>query len=715
MNSIYELRKIPFIRLIIPLVSGLAGGMHFKISFTLLTVIACILVILFIIIILINKISGIYKYRLLFGLSINAFIIIAGIILAESKLNKHEKILERIRSSEYYLGRIIDQHEFKPGSVKALIRILSYKDSGSWNKCNTMVLTYFQRDSNTNILSDGDIIILKTVLQEISNHGNPCEFNYKKFLRFKGIIFQSFLRPGTWERIGHREGLRTFAAALRNNLLCLYKKYGIKDDEFAVISAFTLGYRDALNPVIKKSFASAGAMHFIAVSGLHVGIIFSVLNLLLRFPGKIRCLKGIRLTIILLILWFYALIAGLAPSVIRATVMFTLIQIGISLNRPVNIYNVLAVTAFFMLLSDPMQLSDIGFQLSFISVLSIIFFQPRIYRLLIFKNLILDKIWILFTGSLSAQIGIFPVVIYYFHQFPVYSWLTNILVIFPVAISIYLAILMFIFGWAGKAASAIAAILNLLLKFINYCIASIEKLPFAVIENIYSNSTVTFLLYITIFSISIFVIFKNRLFLKVTFICVILLLSVNFTRNYNISRQKKIIIFNINKFTAVNFIEGRNSYILTDIDSCSDGRLLLNSAYNYWLKKGVIEKNRIFNINNREAKNTAYDDIPELHVIKLYDNLFINFKGERLLLLDNADLLEYVIKKKFKLDYLIITGDLKPHKNALPYLSNIDNIIIDSSNNFSTRQFWTEACELYGIHCNIISLEGALELDITCK
>ena len=715
MNSIYELRTIPFIRLVIPLITGIVAGMHCKMPFVLLIAVSCVLIIFFIIILLINKLSGLYKYRLLFGLSINAFIIVAGILLAQSKLNQPGIILYQIKSSEYFLGRIINQPELKSGSVKALIRIISYQESESWHKCNTIILAFFKADSNTNLLSAGDIIILKTSLREISNPGNPCEFNYKKFLRFKGIIYQSYIKQGTWRRIGHSNSPKTFAVKLRNTLLYLYKKYGIKDNEFAVISAVTLGYKDALNPAIKKSFASAGAMHVVAVSGLHVGIIFYVLNILFKSTGKIKCLKGPKLTIIILILWFYALLTGLAPPVVRATIMFTLIQIGMSLNRQVNIYNILAVTAFFMLISNPLQISDIGFQLSFISMLSIIFFQPRFYRLLIFKNLILDKIWILFTVSLSAQLGIFPVVIYYFHQFPVYFWLTNILIIFPVALSIYLAILLFALSWAGQAASVIAGILNLLLKFINFSIMAIEKLPFAVIEDLYTSPAATFLLYIVISSISMFIIFKNRLYLKASLLCVIILLSMNFMRYWDIYRQKKIVIFNINKFSAVNFIEGRNSYLFTDIDPESDGRLLLNSAYNYWLKNGVAKRNRIFYISGCNGKNKVYDDIAELHVRQLYDNLFISFRGERLLLLHNAELLEYISNSKYKPDYLIIIRNLKLNKNALIKLPDIDNIIIDSSNNFSTRQFWIKACRDYGINCNIVSLEGALEIDCRAR
>jgi competence protein ComEC len=713
MNSTYELRKIPFVRLVIPLITGLTGGMHLKISFSYILASACALAVFFIVIILTARLSQNYKYRLLFGFSINVFIAIAGIVLAQLKLNRNEEILEHIESSGYFMCRVVDLNSPEPGSVKVPLSIISYKDRKSWKKCNIRMLAYFPGDGNAPSLTRGDIVIMITGLHKISNRGNPCEFDYAKFQKLKGFIFQSFPEPGTWKKIGHREGLKTFALTMRDRLLGLYKKYGIDGNDYAVISALTLGYKNALDPLIRKSFASAGAMHFIAVSGLHVGIIFYILNILLRFPGRIKWLKGLKIILIIVILWFYALIAGLAPSVIRATVMFTIIQAGISLNRPVNIYNVLAATACFMLLSEPAQISDTGFQLSFISVLGIVFFQPRLYRLLIFKNPLPDRIWTLFTASLAAQAVVLPAVILYFHQLPVFGWFTNILIIIPVALSIYMSVLLFIFSWSQWTACLIASAIKILLRCINICITSVERIPFASIENIRSSPLITVLLYMAIISVGMLLIFRNTLFLKILALCAISLLSVHFVRNCNICRQKKIVIFNVKRITAIDFIEGRYSYVLTDTDTEGGHRYIQSAAYNYWLNRGVAKRNRIICINEVRLKSTDSDSISPLHIRSLYGNIMINFRGTRLLLLYNNKIPEYIYNTKFKIDYLVVAHDYRPGDNTMQYLSYIDNIIVDSSNSKETGRIWNEKCRLRGIKCKVISHEGALEIDLT--
>ncbi|UCH15432.1 MAG: ComEC/Rec2 family competence protein, partial [Bacteroidales bacterium] len=560
MYRINEFGKIPFIRLVIPLILGLVTGLYLEISFALLVIIAGILILLFIVILFISKLSGRYKYRPEFGFCINIFIIAAGILLIKSKLNYSDKISSQVNSTGYYLCKVTNQPDRRSGTVKTLLKVIGYKDSINWYKCKASLQAYFQRDDKSDLLSYGDIIIIKTKIQEFRNLKNPCEFDYKRFMEQKGIRYKSYVKKGTWETVAHYNGLNTFAVKLRNKLLGIYRKYGIKDKEFAVLSAFTLGYRNELDPELKQAFISAGAMHFLAVSGLHVGIIFYVLNFLTGFSGKIQYGKSVRLILIILILWFYALLTGLSPPVLRAAAMFTLIQIGISFNRTINIYNILSVTAFLILIYNPLQISDPGFQFSFLAVLGIISFQPLFYKSLIFKNRILDKVWIISTVSVSAQLGVFPLIIYYYHHFPVYFWLTNILIIIPLALSMYLAIFLFVVYPVSQLAFIVAKILVLVLKLINFFIMTIEKLPASIIENIYINLTETFLLYLIIVNISMFAILKHPGYLKVSLLCIICFLSVNLYRYYKIYKQNEIIVFNINDHTAVNFIKGRNCY-----------------------------------------------------------------------------------------------------------------------------------------------------------
>jgi len=712
MNSIHELRKIPFVRLIIPLIIGLITGFYLKISLCFIVTTAGLLVIYFTIILFINKLSGRYEFRPAFGICVNIFIIVSGILLIKSKSDYQENISATIKSSEYYLCKIISQPEQKSGTIKVLLRIIGYKDSDCWYKCKTNMIAYFQKDNNTKTLSCGKIIILKGRLRKVYNSKNPCEFDYKKFLERKGIRCKSYIKTGTWQTVGQRDDLITFAVKLRNKLLDIYRKYGINDNEFAVLSAFTLGYKDELNPEIRHAFISAGAMHFLAVSGLHVGIIFYVLNNLFKFCGRTKYGKSIKLILIVIILWFYALLTGLSSSVIRASAMFTLIQAGMSLNRTINIYNIVAFAAFSILICHPLEIYDAGFQLSFLAVLSIIFFQPLFYRLLVFKNRILDNVWMLITVSASAQLGVFPIIIYYFHHFSVYFWLSNILIIFPLALSIYLAILLFIFYPVTQVALIIAAILDLILKIINFFIMTIEKLPGSMIENLYNNSLETILLYILIISISIFIILKNRHYLYVYLICLICFLSVNFLRTCKIYKQKKIIVFNINKYTAVNFINGRNNYLLTDLDTEKDRRILFNTVQNSWMKYGVNDISKIIDIGASVDNKMIFDSTADLHIKKLFNNMFVSFRGKKLLILCNPDLFQYTSNKRYRLDYLIIGNNLQYRIKTMKNLFDIDKIIIDSSNDFLTRQFWEKECKEYGIECNIISVEGSLEIEL---
>ncbi len=392
--------------------------------------------------------------------------------------------------------------------------------------------------------------------------------------------------------------------------------------------------------------------------------------------------------------------------------MFSVIQAGLSLNRKINIFNIVFFTAFSILVARPSEISNPGFQLSFIAVLGIVYFQPFFYRLFVFKNLITDKLWMLFTVSVSAELGVFPIIIYYFHNFPVYFWLSNLLLIFPLALAIYLAILLFIFCQFSQIAFIIATVLNFLIKLINSFILKIEKLPGSLVENIYNNASETALLYMFIISVSIFIILKNRKYLSVSLFCMLCFLAVNFTRVCKIYRQNKIIVFNLSKHTAVNLITGRNSYLLTDLNPGKGMSTLLNTVRPCWLQYGVNNAGKIINTENIPDDLKICDDNAALCVKKIFNNIFIIFRDRNLLILSDSDLFEYETGDKYRLDYLIISGNLKCRMDAITAMFDADKIIIDSSNDFLARRFWEKECEAYGIDCYIISDEGAFEMEL---
>lgn len=202
---------------------------------------------------------------------------------------------------------------------------------------------------------------------------------------------------------------------------------GIEGDEYSVAAAILLGYDDELPPELRQNYVTAGSMHVLCVSGLHVGIIFLVFSTILSFLDKYGAVfKILKFCILLLIMWTYAFIAGLAPSILRATIMISFIVIGKIIKRNGVIINSIAASAFVILAIEPEDLFNIGFQLSYAAVIGIVVLQRPIYNVFYIKNKILDKIWELTSVTLAAQFATAPFTIFYFNQFPLYFWLSNL-------------------------------------------------------------------------------------------------------------------------------------------------------------------------------------------------------------------------------------------------------------------------------------------------
>ena len=205
-----------------------------------------------------------------------------------------------------------------------------------------------------------------------------------------------------------------------------FKENKLEGKEYAVVSALVAGYTDDLDIETMKAFADTGTLHVLSVSGMHVGIIYYVLNLLLLFLSKHRYGNILRVLILLSFLWLYSMITGMSAAVMRSAAMLSFIIVGKSFNRYVNTYNIIAASIFFLLIMNPFTLMDVGFQLSYISVIGIIWLQPHIYSIFDFNTKWKDEIWKVVSVSIAAQIATFPLGIFYFHQFPNYFLPSNL-------------------------------------------------------------------------------------------------------------------------------------------------------------------------------------------------------------------------------------------------------------------------------------------------
>lgn len=298
---------------------------------------------------------------------------------------------------------------------------------------------YLSADSSQATPAMGDLLLVRTRITR-PQALFIGEFDYGNYLRLQHKVGVGYVRPGQWQIIGHVpiRGLRAYATTIQRKLAQRYSDAGLHGQPLALISAITLGERDALDSDLRQSFAAAGAAHVLAVSGLHTGIIYIIVVSLLTCFGLWRPLYEQRIrrallsSCIIAVMWAYAFITGLSPSVMRAALMLTIIQVGWICRRQSISFNTLAAAACICLWIDPLSLFSVSFQLSFAAVAGILLFVPHFNSLWRVHSKFARFMRDLVTVSTAATIGTLPVSLYYFSQVARCFLLTN-LVVLPAA------------------------------------------------------------------------------------------------------------------------------------------------------------------------------------------------------------------------------------------------------------------------------------------
>ena len=313
------------------------------------------------------------------------------------------------------------------------------------------LLLYLQRDS-MNMPQIGDMLLVQTKVERGDTLG---DFDYGKYLRMQGIVGSCWAPRRNWQVVGHQpiEGLRAKAEQCQRWLHQRYIKMGVHEPELGILSALTLGYREELDKDIQQSFSASGAMHILAVSGLHTGIVWGMIVWILTLGGLAKPLHEQRVwqsTLILLTLWAlwgYAFITGLSPSVMRSALMVTVVEVGWLFRRNSNSINNLSAAAVIILFINPLALWSVSFQLSFAAVTAIILVAQRMQQRVIIHGKVWQYIGGLLIVSVAAQIGTLPLTLHYFGQTSNYFALTNLVVIPAAFVLLLLGIGALMMSW----------------------------------------------------------------------------------------------------------------------------------------------------------------------------------------------------------------------------------------------------------------------------
>ncbi len=476
--------------------------------------------------------------------------------------------------------------EQRKRSIKAEAEIYAIKSDTGWVRARARALLYFPPDLSPRY---GDYYLLKTPLYEVAPPANPHEFNYKRYLGFHQIHFRAFVPKDGFIPLGNR-GIPLFKRiySLREYLITVLQRYLPDPESVSVAGALLIGQRELLDDATKNNYSVTGAMHVLAVSGLHVGIVILLLRIFLPDAKSNPFYSRIfRPLVFLIAIWSYALLTGLSPSVTRAATMFSFLIGGTMLTRKLNIYHSIAASAFLLLLVNPFLITEIGFLLSYFAVTGIVYLQPRLYQLFYFQNAVLDKAWAITCVSIAAQIATFPIGLLFFYQFPVLFLLSNLIVI-PAAIFIVATgIFLFIFSWLPSLASAIGFYLSWSITLLNKGIALISIIPGALISGIVVDIPQTSLLYLFIISSILYFNYKRFIYLRWAILFLISFSALTSFYHIENKNYRGISIYNIPGHTAIAFIANQKAYVVADSSLIANLDAVRFYMQHHWWNLGI--------------------------------------------------------------------------------------------------------------------------------
>lgn len=521
------------------------------------------------------------------------------------------------------------------------------------------------------------IFISKTQFKDLNPPLNPFQFDYKKYLKKKYIYHQLTLTTQLLLPVkGNTHTLFGVAANIRTHINEKLEQYNFKPDELAIINALLLGQRQDISEDVYTSYANAGAIHILAVSGLHVGIVLILLSLVFKPIEHFKHGKLIKTILLVCLLWSFALIAGLSASVTRAVTMFSIITIALNLKRPTNIYNTLAISMFVILLFKPLFLFDVGFQLSYLAVLAIVSFDPFLYKLWKPKNKLLNLYWHTFTVTISAQLGIIPLSLYYFHQFPSLFFVSNLVIIPLLGFILGAGILVILLSSLSILPQLIANAYGYIISVMNDFVIWISNQEAFLFSDISFSLSFVLVSYILIISTAI-LLFKRNFYNLRFFLIAVLILQGSLIYSKFDRHSNEFVIFHKSRYTLLGNTTNNSTTIAHNLESGTKNNAIKN-----------------YSIGNRITNSIEEDTIKSLYKLN----------NKMLFIIDSLGI--YNIKD-FKPDYILLRQSPKINLNRLIDSLKPKQIIADGSNYKSYVENWTLICEKRKLPFHQTSKKGA--------
>jgi competence protein ComEC len=498
-----ELWKIaPYLRLLLPFLAGILMESKFPVLvwslipiflFSIVLIVTCSSI-SFLLYVGLECVSGV-----IIQIAVFSFAAISVQLHKDTQIEHSSCYLQK--QSNLLLLRLLDDPVQKQNSWKCLAHIKwLVKDHICFNE-NERIIIHFYKKPDARQYSDGSLIIFRKELRPIKNLGPSGDFDYEKYCHLRHIYAQVFLNEDEYALVlpEKKISFSSMLGSLRRKLLIIIKNYVPGTNEHSLLEALMVGFTDDLEPAVLKSYADTGIIHIIAISGLHLALICHMLQIVLQKVGRKKWIQWLSLGLIITTLWMYSILSGGSPSVIRSAGMFTITLFASNILREPVLYNTLACSAFLLLCFDHNWIWDPGFQLSYSAVLSLGLFAKPIRNIGTMKNKLLVMIWNAASVSVAAQILTIPISIFYFHRFPSYFLIANLVAVPLSSIALIGGILLCICSFLHPVGRFLGWILNYMIHFLNGFVQYISRLPGAVVSHLNISLPLVFLIYFVLF------------------------------------------------------------------------------------------------------------------------------------------------------------------------------------------------------------------------
>ena len=687
-------KRAPFLRLLIPLMIGIVLQWNFQIPNQLFWIllfassmgVACSFLLPVFKRVQLSIVTGIFISFL--------FLSIGGLLSWYKNIEHQPNWFGKIYQPKQSLLITLQETPIeKTNSYKANAKIEAiWLDSG-WEQTKGEIIIYFKKDSAIGNLKYGTQLITNKPLQPIKNAGNPGGFDYKRYSLFQNITHQVYLKGNDFALLPatKKSVWKQLIFSGREKVIFILKKFIPGEKEQGLAEALLIGYKDDLDKNLVESYSNTGVVHIIAISGMHLALIYWLLGLLTKPLQRKRSTKSLAAILVISGLWLFSLLAGGQASVLRSAVMFTCMVAGNCFSKRSSIYNSLAFSAFILLCYNPFWLWDVGFQLSYAAVLSIVIFMQPIYHLFYIKNKALDYAWKLNAVTIAAQLLTTPLSIYHFHQFPNFFLLTNFLAVPLSGIILLGEIFLCAVSFIPFIAKLTGKILSFFIGLMNSWIEAIEKLPFSLWDGLQISIWQALALIALVVAGGYWLLEKKKAGLVAALFSLLAFISLRSISFWQANKQQKLIVYNVPKHQAIDVVLCNKYFFVGDSNLLAD-----DFVRNFHLKPSRI----------LQRIEPAYT-LPGLQ----QHNKLLQVGSKRIVVIDSTVNFESS-SPSIPIDLLIISKNPKLYLEKLFNTFSVKRVVCDGSVPPWKIGYWKKDCEARKIPFHNVSEQGAFVMTI---